>query len=77
MRGTPDSPSWQSKSNYAVKPPPHHMATPNIRHGMKNDGLDFKNYLFKTQELQNPDKISNYQSCLVKETLSNDFFTKV
>lgn len=28
MRGTPE-PTWQNKSNYSVKPPPHHMATPN------------------------------------------------
>ncbi|KAK4880321.1 hypothetical protein RN001_008467 [Aquatica leii] len=33
MRGTPDPPSWQAKSNYAVRPPPHHMATPNMRLG--------------------------------------------
>ncbi|XP_022918787.1 SH2/SH3 adapter protein dreadlocks isoform X1 [Onthophagus taurus] len=32
MRGNPEVNSWQNKSNYSVKPPPHHMATPN-RHG--------------------------------------------
>ncbi|XP_018336571.1 cytoplasmic protein NCK1 isoform X2 [Agrilus planipennis] len=33
MRGTPEPPAWQSKSNYAVRPPPHHMANPNMRYG--------------------------------------------
>lgn len=36
MRGTPESPSWQPKNNYAVNLPPHQMANPSTRHGRNN-----------------------------------------